>query len=489
MAIMHQVKHLTKHSAVYTVATFIQRLQGLVLLPILTDPSYLSTKSEFGDYALIYTFIAFMNVFYLYGMDAAFLRYYFLGEYKRETIYRSTFQFLAVLGLIISGLIVLAARPMGVVIFAEEGYEFFVRMAALILFFDTLCNIPYLILRAEERSIVYTIVRMGRFLLELLFNIIFVVFMKLGVKGILYANILAALINLIVLFPFQIRYLRGEYSWQAVRSLLRFGLPMVPNSIAFLMVEISDRYLMPRLLDKDILGEYSANHKLGTIMLLLVTAFRTAWQPFFLKIARESDSREIYSRVMTYYIFVAAFVTLSVTMLIDYIVKFPVAPGYTILGEAYWGGTVIIPLILLAYLFYGIYVNLTIGIYIQKKSEWMVIFTGLAAICNITSNLYLMPRLGMIGAALSALFAYIVMMLSIFIVNQKLYRIEYEYGRIFIIMSYLILAITAYYIFSPGIVIRLLLILIMPLLVPLLGLFREDEKAIIRRFLFRKGPK
>ena len=192
---------------------------------------------------------------------------------------------------------------------------------------------------------------------------------------------------------------------------------------------------------------------------------------------------------MTYYIFVAAFVTLSVTMLIDYIVKFPVAPGYTILGEAYWGGTVIIPLILLAYLFYGIYVNLTIGIYIQKKSEWMVIFTGLAAICNISSNLYLMPRLGMIGAALSALFAYIVMMLSIFIVNQKLYRIEYEYGRIFIIMSYLILAITAYYIFSPGIVIRLLLILIMPLLVPLLGLFREDEKAIIRRFLFRKGLK
>jgi O-antigen/teichoic acid export membrane protein len=313
--------------------------------------------------------------------------------------------------------------------------------------------------------------------------------MKLGVKGILYANILAALINLIVLFPFQIRYLRGEYSWQAVRSLLRFGLPMVPNSIAFLMVEISDRYLMPRLLDKDVLGEYSANHKLGTIMLLLVTAFRTAWQPFFLKIARESDSREIYSRVMTYYIFVAAFVTLSVTMLIDYIVKFPVAPGYTILGEAYWGGIVIIPLILLAYLFYGIYVNLTIGIYIQKKSEWMAIFTGLAAICNITSNLYLMPRLGMIGAALSALFAYIVMMLSIFIVNQKLYRVEYEYGRIFMIMSYLILAITVYYIFSPGIVIRLLLILIMPLLVPLLGLFREDEKAIIRRFLFRKGLK
>ena len=84
MSILNQVKNLTKHSAVYTVATFIQRLQGLILLPILTDPSYLATKSEFGDYALIYTFIAFMNVFYLYGMDAAFLRYYFLGEHSRQ---------------------------------------------------------------------------------------------------------------------------------------------------------------------------------------------------------------------------------------------------------------------------------------------------------------------------------------------------------------------------------------------------------------------
>jgi len=487
MSILNQVKNLTKHSAVYTVATFIQRLQGLILLPILTDPSYLTTKSEFGDYALIYTFIAFMNVFYLYGMDAAFLRYYFLGEHSRQTIYRSAFQFLAITGFLFSALVFLFSEPLGSVIFDDAGYDFFVKIAAGILFLDTLCNIPYLILRAEERSIAYTVIRVGRFLLELLFNIIFIVFLKMGVKGILYANIIAAAINLIVLIPFQFKYLKGEFSWPAIRSLVRFGLPMVPNSIAFMMVEISDRYLMPRLLNKEILGEYTANHKLGTIMLLFVTAFRTAWQPFFLKIAREKDNREIYSRVMTYFVFVSSFVVLTVTMVIDYIVKIPVAPGKTLLGEAYWGGVQIIPIILLAYFLYGIYVNLTVGVYIKKKSEWMIIFTGLAAICNIVSNFFLMPAFGMMGAAFAAFFAYFVMMISIFIANQKLYRIKYEYGRMVWMVAYLIMALIVYYTQNPGIVVRAILIAGMPLLIPVLGLFKEDEKAVLRRLFDKSG--
>ena len=178
---------------------------------------------------------------------------------------------------------------------------------------------------------------------------------------------------------------------------------------------------------------------------------------------------------------------LSVTMVIEYIVQIPVAPGKTLLGEAYWGGSKIIPLILLAYLLYGIYVNLTVGIYIKKKSEWMVVFTGLAAICNIGSNFYLMPTFGMMGAAIAALLAYFVMMVSIYIANQKLYRINYEYGRMFWIVAYLIIALIIYYTQTPGIVIRLLLIAGMPLLIPVLGLFKEDEKAVLRRFFGKSG--
>jgi O-antigen/teichoic acid export membrane protein len=485
MTMLNHVKNLTKHSAVYTIATFIQRLQGLVLLPILTDPSYLATKSEFGDYTLIYTFIAFMNVLFLYGMDAAFLRYYFLGEHPRQTIYRSAIQVLSITGLLLCALIYIFAEPIGYLIFTESGYEFFVRIAAAILFFDTLCNMPYLVLRAEERSTAYTMIRIGRFILELILNLIFIMYLKLGVKGILYANLTAAIINLIVLFPFQVTYVKGNYSWSAVKGLLRFGLPMVPNGLAYLIVEISDRYLMPRLINKEVLGEYTANHKLGTILLLLVIAFRTAWQPFFLKVAKQPEAKQIYSRVMTYYLFVAAFVVLAVTMSIEYIVKIPIAPGLTLLGESYWGGVKIIPVILFSYLMFGIYVNLTVGIYIEKKSEWMVIFTGLAAIVNVSSNFYLMPVYGMMGAAFAALLAYFVMMISIFIANQKLYHISYEYGRIFWIIVYLSIAILLYYYMELNILMRLILIIGFPVLLALLGFFKEDEKAFVRDLISR----
>lgn len=485
MTILNQVKSLTKHSAVYTIATFIQRLQGLILLPILTDPSYLATKDEFGDYALIYTFIAFMNVLFLYGLDAAFLRYYFLGEHSRRTIYRSAIQVLSITGLFLSAVIFILAEPIGNLIFNEHGYEFFVRIAAAILFFDTLCNMPYLVLRAEEKSTTYTIIRIGRFILELILNLFFIMYLKLGVKGILYANLVSAIINLIALFPFQIKYLQGDYSWKSVRGLLRFGLPMVPNGLAYLIVEISDRYLMPRLINKEILGEYAANHKLGTILLLLVIAFRTAWQPFFLKVAKQSDAKQIYSRVMTYYLFIAAFVVLTVTMTIEYIVKIPIAPGMTLLGESYWGGVKIIPIILFSYLMFGVYVNLTVGIYIKKKSEWMVIFTGLAAIVNVSSNFYLMPTYGMMGAAYANMLAYFVMMVSIFIANQKLYHIVYEYGRIFWIICYLAIAIVLYYYLDLNILMRLLLIIGLPVLLVLLGFFKEDEKVYLRNILSR----
>jgi O-antigen/teichoic acid export membrane protein len=172
-------------------------------------------------------------------------------------------------------------------------------------------------------------------------------------------------------------------------------------------------------------------------------------------------------------------------MSIEYIVQIPIAPNMTLLGESYWGGVKIIPVILFSYLMFGIYVNLTVGIYIEKKSEWMVIFTGLAAIVNVSSNFYLMPAYGMMGAAFAAVLAYFVMMVSIFVANQKLYHIDYEYGRIFWIIIYLSLALLLYYYIDLNILMRLLLIIGFPVLLALLGFFKEDEKVFVRNLISR----
>jgi O-antigen/teichoic acid export membrane protein len=453
------------------------------MLPVYTDISYLASRSDYADYSLVYTFIAFMNVFYLYGLDAAFLRYFFLGKQKKEDIYFSAIQILTISSLITSILLFIFSEVIAQLVFNESGFEFFIKMAAGILFFDTLCSLPYLILRAEEKSIHFTIIRTGRFFIELGLNLFFVVFLKWGVKGILYANLLATIINFLVLIPFQYPYLKGKFTVNAIKDLLKFGLPMLPNSFAYLVVEISDRYLMPRLIDKDTLGSYSSNYRFGTLMLLLVLAFRTAWQPFFLKIANQQDSKQIYARVMTYFILFAAFVVLGGSLLVEYVVQIPIGQGKTLMGKLYWNGLQIIPLILFSYMLYGIYVNLTIGVYIKKKSQLMIIFTGLAALVNIGSNFYLMPRFGMMGAAVATVLAYLVMVFSIFIANKKIYPVHYEYLRIMFIIIYLILGLFIFYYFSPNIFIRIILILLFPILFLKSKFFSREEKADFKQLL------
>ena len=248
MSITEQIKGLAKHSSVYTVSTFIQRALGLVMLPIYTDVAYLTDKSAYADLSLAYMFIAFLNVFYLYGMDSALLRYFFLGEYKQEDVYKTALLGVLTNSLFLSGVLFVFSSFFGNLIFGHHSYDNFVWFIALILLFDGIGNLPYLILRAEEKSITYSSIRVGRFLLELTLNIIFVIVLRMGVEGILYANILASLINLLVLLPYQKKYMKGIFNKDIFKNLLWFGLPLLPNGLAYLTVQMSATYLMLSLI-------------------------------------------------------------------------------------------------------------------------------------------------------------------------------------------------------------------------------------------------
>lgn len=483
---IRQIKNLARHSSVYTFSTFIQRALGFVMLPIYTDTSYIS-KIEYGDLALVYTFVAFMTIIYLYGMDAALLRYFFLGDYSRNQVYKAGFIGVFMNSLVISGLLFLGADSVAFLILGDSGYAVFIKLAAAIMFLDGLGNLPYLALRAEEKSVTYSVFRIGRFILEVFLNILFVVVLRYGVIGILYANVLASLINLLALLPYQNKYLRGPFHKESFMTLLKFGLPMIPNGIAYLTVEMSDKYLMRFLLGKETLALYSANYKFGSMLLLVVIAFRTAWQPFFLKVAKEDENpQRIYARVLTYFTLAGAFIVVAGSYFVEYIAQFPLSATKTIMGAAYWDGLSIIPVILTSYLFYGLYVNFTVGIYIKKKTKLMALFTGLAALVNVGSNFYLMPNYGIMGAAVATLLSYLTMAVAIWIANQRIYPIAYEYGRILMILVYLAGMLFLLYYFDLSFWLRLLLILISPLLFYFGGFLRKEELGFLRKMIQKR---
>ncbi|MEL6821188.1 MAG: oligosaccharide flippase family protein, partial [Calditrichota bacterium] len=368
MSIAKQISKLAQHSAIYAISTAIQKLAGFLLLPIYTNTAYIASRSEFSDYATIFAFTAFMHYFYAYGMDSALLRYFFIGGRDRKTVFSTTLFVLILSSLATTGILLFWSVPVAQALFGDGSYVLFVQLAAVTLFFDVIGNLPYLVLRAEEKSVQYTLLRILRFFLELGLNIYFIVYLKTGVIGVMYTILIASVINFLVTLPISLRYFALRFDAELCREMLSFALPFLPNGIAFTMIELIDRFIIPAILDKDALGLYSANYKFGTILLQPVLAFRTAWQPFFLKVSSQENAKTIYSRVLTYFTMIAGLIIIGGTFFLGDLLRWNVA-GFTFLGQEYWEGINMIPIILLSYLFLGMYMIFTPGFYIEKKSK------------------------------------------------------------------------------------------------------------------------
>jgi O-antigen/teichoic acid export membrane protein len=230
--------------------------------------------------------------------------------------------------------------------------------------------------------------------------------------------------------------------------MLRFGLPYLPASISAMMLQVIDVPILRELTDYDTVGLYRANYKLGIFMMLFVSMFQYAWQPFFLTNAKETNAKEIFSKVLTLFILVSSFIWVFLSLFIEDIVKINFF-GRTIIEQGYWEGLFIVPIILLAYLFYGIHVNFTAGIYIEEKTKYLPFVTGLGAAVNIVVNYVLIPVYGIMGAALATLISYFVLTIGLFFVSQKFYKINYEYSVIFrIFFACIILGSIYYYLYT-----------------------------------------
>ena len=455
------ILRLFQHSAIYSLSSSVQRLQGLIMTPIYTSALYLPEMSQYGDYGLIYTFIAFMNFAYLFGMDSAFLRYFFLGKTDRKTVFSTTFFVLLLAGIVLSLILFFFSKELAGWILFSGDLANLIKLAGIILLLDSLGNLPFLILRAEEKPVTFTVFRMIRFALELLLNILFVVVLRKGVIGILYANICAAFVNLIMMLPFTLKYLRITFNKSLLTEMLKFGLPFLPNGIAFMTIEMIDRFLVTEYLGKDVLAYYHANYKFASILLLLIVGFRNAWQPFFLKHAEQPDAPALYVRVLDYYLFMASILVVSATLFVEDILTYKFFNSFYLLNNPdYWAGIDFIPWIIMAYFFFGIYMIFTPGFYIQKKSQYMIIFTGSGALLNILCNVWMLPRYGIWGAVVATVLAYAAMMFSIYFTAQKIYPIPSSWKKILGVILLIGILNGIFYILEMHLIIRIIVLIL-----------------------------
>ena len=443
MAMIEKIKELGKDTAIYGISTIVGRFLNFLLVPFYT---HFISRSDMGIYTNIYAYLAFLNIFYIYGMDAAFMKYSSqAGPEDKKKVFSTAYVFVTLSTLALTAVLLLLRLPFGHLLAVPAQYTKLIYYVILILLFDTLSLVPFANLRLERKASKFAALKLANILINLGLNLLFFIKFHWGIEAIFAANLIASTVTFLLLIPEILKKLQMKIHGDQLKKMLRFGLPYLPASLASIMVQVIDRPIVLAMTDADTLGLYQTGYKLGIFMMLVVSMFQYAWQPFFLNNAREANAREIFAKVMTLFVLAASLLWIILSLFIENLARLEIGAGRSLIEKHFLPGLVVVPIILLAYLFNGIYVNLQAGLYIEEKTKFFPLVTGAGAVVNVAANLLLIPALGIVGAALATLASYLVMAAALFYFAQRFYRIDYEYGKILKILATLVTAAGLYY--------------------------------------------
>lgn len=440
---LEKLKSLSKDTLIYGTNTIVGRFLTFFLVPFYTN---IFLPAEFGIVAILYSYIAILNVFFSIGLESGYMKFASTEEVgTKKQNFSNPYLIVFFNSFILSGFIFLFASDLTGVFQISENYSYLIKYSALILFFDTLILIPFAYLRLNNKAKSFAGIKIFNIVITVALNLILILYFKLGIEAIFISNLAASVITFIMLIPLVVKNMDFSINKDLVSELLRFSLPYIPAGIAANIVQIIDRPILKYLTDDKTVGIYQANYRLGIFMMLIVSMFEYAWRPFFLNNAKEPNAKEIFSKVLTYFLLAGSFIFLIITVFISDVVKMDLPYGFHLIGESYWAGLSIVPVILFAYLLNGMYVNFMAGIYIEKKTKYLPLITGLGAVSNVAANFILIPEYSYMGAAFATLISYLVMMLGIYYVSDKFYKINYEYKNIGLIFLSLFISTGLYY--------------------------------------------
>ena len=480
-SLFEPLKRLSRQSLIYGIGHVGTRIISFLLLPFYT---HLITPAEYGEVTLLYIFIAVVHVFYVYGFDISFLRYYVMEDdpAARRRIYGGTLVSLASTSVVFTIIIFIASNSLVSLVLQDPGdialKARLIRLCGAILFLDTIAEFPFLVLRGQQKPTLFTALKLLNVLITIGMNIWLVAVWKWGIEGIFWANLWASLVTAVLVFVVTIKYLVPAFSWTMLKEFAVFGFPNIPSLFFVMIIELSDRKILELMRTTEEVGLYSAGYKMGMFMAIVANAFRFAWQPFFLDHAKKPDAQKTFARVLTYYMWISAFLFLALIYFINPIIqaRLPLLKS-SLIEPRFWAGMAVFPIILLAHVADGIYANLNVGIYIKKKTHYLPIITGVAAAVNIGGNLLLIPVWGMFGAAWTTLFSYFLMAALLYWMIYPHYPIPYEWKRIGLIVVVAGVLSGLYFIF-PGITlwVRIVLLLAFPVMLYFVGFYNDGEK-------------
>jgi O-antigen/teichoic acid export membrane protein len=449
---LNPLRKLASQTVIYGLSSIIGRFLNYLLVPLYT---YTFPAQEYGIVSEFYAYAGFFAVLLVFGLETGFFRFSNREELRSDTVYSTALVFLILANLAFVSGIVVFREPLAALLRYSEHPEYLVWFGA-ILALDSISALPFAKLRSENRAWRFAGIKLIEIVLAIGLNLFFLVYCKkaeelwpnslgarlydpaIGVGYIFLANLAASAFKLLLLLP-QFKSLRHGLDSRLLKSLLAYSLPMVVIGFAGMVNEMLDRAILKFLLPYDLatnlrmLGIYGACYKLSILMSLFIQAFRYAGEPFFFAYAGRADAKRAYALVMNYFVIFCVFIFLVVTLYIDVFKYF--------VGVEYREGLHVVPVLLLANLFLGIYVNLSIWYKLTDRTLMGAWVSLIGAALTIGLNIWWIPIMGYMGSAWATLACYATMTVISYALGQYYYPVRYPLGKI---VGYLLLGLLLY---------------------------------------------
>jgi len=472
---MAGMKSLAKDTAIYGISSIVGRFLNWCLVPLYTITF---AAAEYGVVTYVYSVVALALIILIYGMETGFFRF---ANHERwhdpmEVYSTSVISLGATSSLFVLGVLTF----IGPVSRAMQcgGHPEYIMMMALCVAIDAFLAIPFSLLRYRKRPIRFAMLRLVSIGVNIGLNLFFILLCPwlmrvapatvswwyspdFGIGYIFVANLASSVVNLLLMIP-ELRGFPYRFNPRLWREMLKYSLPLLVLGVAGIMNQTIDKILYPMLASDptramEDLGIYGANYKIAIVMLMFIQAFRFAYEPFIFARNKEggADKYQAYRDAMKYFVLFGLLIFMGVMFYLD-IIKYFISPRY-------FSGLRIVPVVMMAELFFGIFFNLSLWYKLTDHTIWGAWFSLLGLSVTLAFNALLVPRIGYMGCAWAAFASYTTMMLASYFVGKAKHPIGYETGRI---LSYFAIAAVLYmagmYLITPwaavNYIVRLLLL-------------------------------
>ncbi len=444
---MNPIKKLLSQTAIYGLPSILGRLLNYLLVPLHTNKL---NPDGYGIISDLYSWVAFLVIVLTFGMETSFFRFLNTKDDK-ESVFRNSFLTLIGLNSVFFLVILFFNESIAKVMLYEDHVEYIVLLV-LIVCIDSITSLPLAKLRAEEKAVKFALIQFSSIGINIVLNLIFMLVFfnesrpEEGILFILIANLISSLIKPILLYK-DFLNIRLIFDFQLAFEMLKYALPLVFAGFAGIINETLDRILLRRILftgGKTLseataeLGIYSAVYKLAMFVTIFLQAYRFAAEPFFFAQSKNEDRNKIYVKTMNYFVAAVCFIFLLVSLNIDVFKHF-------IQNESYWVGLGVVPILLLANVFLGVYYNQSIWYKLTGQTKFGAYISIGGAILTVTINVLFIPEYGYWACAWATLIVYAAQMIVSYILGQKYYPIKYNLRKFFL---YLILSLLLFWIAS-----------------------------------------